>query len=266
MWRDYFKIKVLNFNGKVSSEMLGSKILGIPMSDFTGKKVGHICDLILDDVNYKLKFIVISKTYISLLNVGFFRKIIPVEYVSVIGRNFIMRLTLEHLKLVHFTSLKFKSLDIIDKMLLKKDIPAMLILTFPLILIIIGILCRPTIYGGLAFFFGGILSVYMPLLIPEIQYVRLPGLSLRYIYKLNVYDSHEILIGMGEDLYLDIQNRKAKALVVKPPDRPVKFKEQINKLYGKKKHIAISMNPVQVIRDNSVILKTSFHELHKIIH
>lgn len=239
--------------------MLAFKLLGVPIRDPTGERIGVVFDMLFDNTDYHLKYVVIAKIYISFLKLGFMRYVIPVYLLSFMNQ-------LQNLTIVsgvlgevlsNFRHTYLKDLNVTIK---RRDMAALLLAIFALTLFCLGIITSYVIYGQVILWIAVALLAFLPVLILEIQYVDVPGISIRYIYKKKVLDVDGNLIGLAADIEFNLINNKITKVIIVPP-LFYRVPEQLMDIYKVSDPMKLPIKLVKEFRKDHIILKVRFDEL-----
>ena len=243
--------------------MLAFKLLGIPIRDPTGKRIGVASDMLFDNMDYRLKYVVIAKIYIKALKLGFMRYIVPAYLLSFMNQLQNLTIVLGVLGEV-LSNFRHTYLKDLNKTIKKRDIVALLLAIFTLTLFCLGVITSYAVYGQVILWIVVALLMFLPVLILEIQYIDVPGISIRYLYKKKILDVNGNLIGFAADIEFNLINNKITKVVMVPPLFH-RIPEQLMDMYKVSNQIKLPIKLVKEFRKDCIVLKVKFDELRHVL-
>jgi len=241
--------------------MLASKLIGTLLIDPTGSPIGRICDILFDNRNYSLKYVVVARIYISFLKIGFIRCIIPIQLLTFTGHSLRLNVIIEVLGGI-IGNPKYRYLRDLERDMKKRDVITLLFISLIIVLLYFGIASSFSIYGQIPLWIITAIILFLPVLILEAQYMDIPEISTRYIYKGKVLDINGNLIGLAGDLELNPRTMKITMILVVPPGFH-RIPTWLAEVYEKKGVIKLPVNLVKTFSKDNIVLRIKLGDLRK---
>jgi len=251
-------------------ELSGYSILGRKVVDshgFGGRRVGYVCDLLINPESWLLSFVVVARFYLSPLRLGFIRTVVPIEMLQ-ITQKISIRTSLKYFKLIRRTTAgleKALMLERTERSFAKKDL---LKFTLPILvlaaLFVLAFLIPYPAKVLICSFIVALIILYPSMLYDTLHWEK-PWISCRYLTMRKIFDKNLKLVGLAADFSFDASTFKVNRILVANPGLISHLPSWLGRFYATKGGFFVPIAAIETIKEYEIQLNMGIEELRKLV-